>query len=124
MSYSRAGCENPATAATSPVIVHRAVRPGVQMPGSRTRKIPGPAKAGQDTAGEARQVKITHSGKSPGKQTWKGAADGYTTRSAPAYVAAEVGGNASGSGGGAKQHVKGKHPAKVGGEAKSVAGKS
>lgn len=124
MSYSKAGCENPATSATSPVISHKQSKPGVQMPGDRTRKIPGPAKAGQDVAGEARQVKITHGNASPGKQTWKGSRDGYTTRSAPAYQAAEVGGNESDSDSDAKQSVKGKNPPRSHVENGNVAGRS
>ena len=152
MSYSKAGCENPATSATSPVIANRQTRPGVQMPGTKLRKIPG-GKAGNDVAGEANMVKITHGNSNPGKQTWKGARDGYTTRSIPAYSPSpcadsqqdtkpyaigskptstgkytgrnvHLNGSIKRGGGSAKQSVKGKNPPRTDGEAKQVAGRS
>lgn len=126
-------------------------RPGVQMPGERTRKVSGEAKAGQNVAGEAEMVKVAFSSKSPGKQTWKGAAAGYTVREEPKYVPSpaadtwqdtkpfQVGmkptregdytgknvhlnGDIKRGGGSAKQSVKGKPDNRTGGEAKSVAG--
>lgn len=150
MAY-KAGCENPASSQRSDVISNRQSRPGVQMPGDRTRKVPGPSKAGQDVAGDEKQVTITHGRKSPGKQTWKGAESGYTTRSIPDYKPSpasrtfqdtseaqgmrptstgayrgdkvKLNGDIKRGGGSAAQKVKGKKPAATGGEAKSVAGK-
>ena len=148
----RTGGENPATSQRSEVIPNRQTRPGVQMPGSRTRKIPG-GKAGNDVAGEANQVKITHGNTSPGKQTWKGAANGYTTRSIPDYRPSPakdtwqdtkpyaVGNKPTDNGDytgrnvhlngtlkaykdGPHQSVKGKRPPRTDGEAKPVAGKA
>lgn len=152
MAYQKAGCENPASSSTSPVIANRQTRPGVQMPGTRTRKV-SEGKAGNDVAGEANMVKITH-GKAgtSGKKTWKGSELGYTTRSIPDYKASpaqdtyqdtkpyktgskptatgeysgrnvHLNGSVKKGGGSAKQSVKGKHPARTDGEAKSVAGK-
>lgn len=149
MAYSKAGCENPAKSSTSPVIPNRQTRPGVQLPGERTKKV-REGKAGQDVAGEANQVKISFGNKTPGKQTWKGAAEGYTLRSVPEYKASPAAdtyqdtkpyqtgskptkeGDYTGKnvrlnepkhgGGSAKQTVKGKPDNRSGGEAKSVAG--
>lgn len=117
----KAGNENPARSSTTPVISSRQSMPGVQMPGERTRKAPT-GKAGQDVAGEANQVKITHGSKSPGRQTWKGSAEGYTSRSTPAYSPAEVGGNTQSSGNHAKQSVKGVRGKSAPAEGKQVAG--
>lgn len=146
-----AGLENPAKSSTSPVISNRQTRPGVQLPGTRTRKVPGPAKAGQDVAGEANMVKVTHGSGPQGKQTWKGSASGYTVRSVPDYkpspakdtyqdtkpyqVGSKPGregdytgknvhlnGDIKRGGGSAKQSVKGKNPPRTDGEAKPVAG--
>jgi hypothetical protein len=122
------------------------------MPGTKLRKIPG-GKAGNDVAGEANMVKITHGNSNPGKQTWKGARDGYTTRSIPAYSPSpcadsqqdtkpyaigskptstgkytgrnvHLNGSIKRGGGSAKQSVKGKNPPRTDGEAKQVAGRS
>lgn len=147
----RTGNENPAHAQRVDVISNRQSRPGVQMPGERTRKIPGPMKAGQDTAGEANMVTITHGKSSPGKQTWKGAREGYTGRSLAAYEPSpaadtwqdtkpfqtgnkpgkegtytgknvKLNGDIKRGGGSAAQNVKGKRPPRTDGEAKPVAG--
>ena len=145
--------ENPASSQSTPVIRNRQTRPGVQMPGDRTRKFPEAKKAGQDVAGEANQVKITHGDSNPGKQTWKGARAGYTERSFPNYKPApardtfqdtkpiEVGskptstgkysgknvhlnGDIKRGGVGPKQSVKGKQGARAPQESRSVAGVS
>ena len=148
--YSKAGCEDPASAQKVDVISNRQTRPGVQMPGERTRKV-STAKAGQDVAGEANLVAITHGKSSPGRQTWKGARDGYTSRSVtdykpspclsthqdteeassitprgPGYLAGKVklNGELKRGDGSAKQSVKGKRSPRTDGEAKSVAGKT
>lgn len=121
------------------------------MPGDRTRKVPGPKKAGQDVAGEANQVKITTGDSQPGKQTWKGAREGYTMRSVADYIAApakstfqdteratgmkprgpgylagkvKLNGELKRGGGSPMQSVKGKRPPRTDGEAKPVAGKT
>ena len=148
---AKTGGENPASAAKVDVISNRQSRPGVQMPGDRTRKV-STGKAGQDVAGEANLVKITTGTSSPGKQTWKGASLGYTTRSVPDYKPSpaadtyqdtkplSVGSKPRGLGylagkvtlngslkaykDGPKQNVKGKRPPRTDGEAKSVAGKT
>ena|SRR3989304_3159527 len=83
----KAGCENPATSQRSDVISHGVSKATAAMAGSFSRKFPDSAKAGQDVAGEANQVEITFKRKSPGKQTWKGASEGFTTKSFPSYVA-------------------------------------
>lgn len=145
-----AGLENPAKSSTSPVIPNRQSMPGVQMPGTRTKKV-STGKAGNDVAGEANMVKITHGSGPQGKQTWKGAAEGYTVREAPVYKASpasdtyqdtkpyqtgskptregdytgknvHLNGDIKRGGGSAKQSVKGKPDNRTGGEAKSVAG--
>ncbi len=149
---AKTGNENPATAQETDVISNRQSMPGVQMPGTRTRKVPGSAKAGQDVAGEANQVAITHAKSSPGKQTWKGAREGYTTRSVPDYQSspaadtyqdtkplstaskprgpgylagkAKLNGEAKPYKDGPHQSVKGKRPPRTDGEAKPVAGRS
>jgi len=150
---ARTGNENPATSATSPVIPNRQTRPGVQMPGTKTRKVPGPLKAGNDVAGEARMVTITHGKHNLGKKTWKGSELGYTTRELPNYRPSpakdtwqdtkpyavgqrptdngdytgknvHLNGSIKRGGGSAKQSVKGKNPPRTDGEAKSVAGVS
>jgi hypothetical protein len=150
MSYSKAGCENPATSATSPVIPNRQTRPGVQMPGTKTRKVPG-GKAGNDVAGEANLVTITHGRHNLGKKTWKGSELGYTTRSLPDYKPSpakdtfqdtkpyqigskptnegdytgknvHLNGSIKRGGGSVAQSVKGKNPPRTDGEAKPVAG--
>jgi hypothetical protein len=109
MSY-KAGCENPATSQRSDVISHGVSKATAAMAGSFNRKIPGPEKAGQDVAGEANQVVISFKNKSPGKQTWKGAASGFTTRSAPAYVASPA--SSTGSDTASKSQHKGRQKVK------------
>jgi len=84
---SKAGLENPATSQRSSVISHGVSKATTAMAGSFARKFPETKKAGQDVAGEANQVAISFKSKSPGKQTWKGAASGFTTKTVPAYVA-------------------------------------
>lgn len=152
MSYAKAGCENPATSATSPVISNRQTRPGVQLPGTRTRKVKDDS-AGTDTAGVANQVTITHGKHNLGKKTWKGSELGYTTRSIPSYKPSpandtfqdtkpyetgskptstgeysgrkvHLNGDIKRGGGSAEQSVKGKNPPRTDGEAKQVAGRS
>lgn len=148
---AKTGSENPASAAKVDVIFNRQSMPGVQMPGTRTRKFPGPSKVGQDVAGESKFVEITHGKSSPGKQTWKGARDGYTIRSIPDYKPSpcydtyqdtkpyqtgskptnegkytgknvHLNGDIKRGGGSAAQSVKGKRPPRTNGEAKPVAG--
>lgn len=121
-NYAKAGCENPAKSSTSEVLTRRSSMPGVQMPGDHTRKVSS-GKAGQDTAGEARQVQIAFGKKSPGKQTWKGAADGYTNKSIPEYTSSPGKTMGSESKGSASQRVKGSD-GKRSSDAKSVAGRS
>lgn len=107
----RAGCENPATSQRSDVISHGTSKAVAAMAGSFSRKIPGPVKAGQDVAGKANQVEISFKSKSPGKQTWKGSSEGFTTRKAPAYVASpgsSMGDTFTKSQHKGKQKVKGK----------------
>jgi hypothetical protein len=139
------GTENPATAQRTEVISHSQTRPVAASAGSFSRKIPSdcPVYAGQYVAGEADQVKITTGKSSPGKQTWKGAREGYTTRSLPAYTSSpEANGagmrpggqpytgrsldtaNISTRGVGPEQDVKDhtRNAMKHGGEAKQVAG--
>ena len=116
-----AGLENPAKSAKTDVISNRQSMPGVQMPGSRTKKVAS-QKAGQDVAGEANQVKITTGGSYQGKQTWKGAKEGYTCKTAPDFKGAKVDLNTAASGMAKKQTVKGKHLGRAPGESKSVAG--
>ena len=127
MNYSKAGCENPATSQRSDVISHGVTKPVAAMAGSFSRKIPGPVKAGQDVAGEANQVEISFKSKSPGKQTWKGSANGYTTRSFPSYVASPASSTGqdtpSKSQNKGRQKVKGVMGKRAPGESKSVAGK-
>jgi hypothetical protein len=120
--YLKAGCENPASSQRSEVIANRQTKPVAAMAGSFSRKIPGAKKAGQDVAGEANLVAITHGKSSPGKQTWKGASVGYTTREAPKYIPSPAATGGSESKGSAKQSVKGKRGKAAPGEAKSVAG--
>ena len=88
MNYGKAGCENPAKSQRSDVLATKHVMPTAAMAGSFSRKIPDVKKAGQDVAGsDNNTVEISFKSKSPGKQTWKGAASGFTTRTPPAYVA-------------------------------------
>jgi hypothetical protein len=149
---ARTGNEAPATQELVDVIANRQTRPGVQLPGERTRKIPGPLKA--NSAGEADHVQITHGSleySSASKQTWKGAKAGYTVREEPKYVPApakdtwqdtrpwavgskptnngdytgknvHLNGDIKRGGGSAAQSVKGKRPPRTDGEAKPVAG--
>jgi hypothetical protein len=125
MKYTKAGCENPATVAKVDVgHSHKLTRPVAAMAGSLSRKIPDAKKAGQDVAGEANQVKITHGKGDAGKQTWKGARSGYTTKSAPEYKGSPGPMNGSGSGMGKEQNVKGKDGKSAPRESKSVAGRS
>ena len=149
----KVGNENPAKSATVPVISNPQSRPGVQLPGERTRKVDA-GKAGNDVAGEANQVKVTTGGGTPSvaKQTWKGAESGYTTRSVPEYLPSpaadtcqdtepnktgskpagpgylagkvKLNGDIKRGGGSPKQSVKGKNPPRTDGEAKTVAGKA
>ena len=147
----KVGSENPAKSSTVPVISNPQSMPGVQLPESRTRKVSA-KDSEEEAAGEASQVEITHGKSSPGKQTWKGAADGYTTRSIPDYRPSPAGDtyqdtqpNKTGSkpagpgylagkvklngdikrgGGSPKQSVKGKNPPRTDGEAKTVAGRT
>lgn len=146
------GGENPASSQSVPVIANPQTRPGVQLPGERTKKVPGKVNVGNDVAGEANQVKITTGASYAGKQTWKGAKEGYTTRGIPDYVPSPAAdacqdtkprSNASKPSGpgylagrvklngdlkpykdGPKQSVKGKNPPRTDGEAKSVAGRT
>jgi hypothetical protein len=54
---AKAGCENPASAAHVDVgIPHKVSMPVAAMAGSFARKIPGPEKAGQAVAGEAKHA--------------------------------------------------------------------
>jgi hypothetical protein len=94
------------------------------MAGSLSRKIKEPAKAGQDVAGEANQVKITHGRGDSGKQTWKGARSGYTTKSAPEYKGSPGPMNTGSSGMGKEQNVKGKDGKSAPRESQQVAGRS
>lgn len=116
---SKAGCEDPATFSTSEVVSNRQSMPVAGMAGSFTRKIPGTTKAGQDVAGDANQVAITHGKSSPGKQTWKGAREGYTSRTVPKFEAAWTSHETSDR---AEQSVKGKSSKRTS-EAKTVAGR-
>jgi len=128
MSY-KAGCENPATSQRSDVISHGTSKPTAAMAGSFSRKIPGPVKAGQDVAGSNNnQVEIRFSSKSPGKQTWKGSSEGFTTRQVPEYKASPAKSTGqdtpSKSQNKGKQQVKGVMGKKAPGESKQVAGRS
>jgi len=105
---------------TSPVITKSSRMPGVQMPGSRTRKVTTERCA----CGVQDQVAITHGKSAGGKQTWKGAAQGYTTKSAPAFVGAPGPMNMRNSGMGKVQSVKGKDGSRAPRESRSVAGKN
>lgn len=109
---------------TAPVITTPHRMPKAAMAGSFARKVPSQRTAGQDVAGDANQVKITRGGSSSAKQTWKGARDGYTTKSAPAYVASPGPMNSRDSGMSKSQQVKGKDGKRVPSESKSVAGQS
>jgi hypothetical protein len=110
MSY-KAGCENPATSQRSNVISHGVSKPTAAMAGSFARKFPETKKAGQDVAGSNNnQVEIRFSTKSPGKQTWKGSSEGFTTKSVPAYVASPA--KSSGSDTSSKSQNKGRQKVK------------
>lgn len=128
MSY-KAGCENPAHSEhVVNGIVNKVIMAKAAMAGSLTRKIPEQNKAGQNVAGEANQVEISFKSKSPGKKTWEGSSDGYTTKSVPSYVASPA--NSSGSDtpsksqSKGKQTVKGKQGSKAPSESKPVSGRS
>ena len=111
MKYSKAGCENPASSQRSSVIATSHVMPKAAMAGSFSRKIPVPVKAGQNVAGSNNnQVEISFKSKSPGKQTWKGSSEGFTTRSFPAYVASPA--NSTGSDTASKSQHKGRQKVK------------
>ena len=111
MSY-KAGCENPASAQHVDVgVKHSVSKATAVMAGSMSRKFPEAKKAGQDVAGsESNQVEISFKSKSPGKQTWKGSASGFTTKSAPAYVASPA--NSTGQDTSSKSQNKGRQKVK------------
>ena len=109
MSY-KAGCENPATSQRSGVIATSHIMPKAAMAGSLSRKISLPVKAGQDVAGEANQVEISFKSKSPGKQTWKGSSEGFTTRKVPEYTASPA--NSTGQDTPSKSQNKGRQKVK------------
>ena len=116
----KVGQANPATSARSEVISHRQSKPEAAMAGSFSRKMPSVSRF---ACGEQEQVKVSFSSASPGKQTWKGAANGYTTRSIPSYQASPAQNSGVEAKKTASQQVKGKD-GKSRAEAKSVAGKS
>lgn len=122
MAYSKAGCENPTPGSRMVEITvpHKTSMATAAMAGSFSRKIPGPKKAGQDVAGEANQVKITHGASPVGKQTWKGSREGFTIRKAPKFTPAISTPEHSG---GARQSVKGKRGSKAPAEAAQVSGR-
>jgi hypothetical protein len=98
------------------------------MAGSFSRKIPGPVKVGQDVAGSNNnQVEISFKSKSPGKQTWKGSSEGFTTRSFPEYKASPAKSTgqdtSSKSQHKGRQQVKGVMGKRAGSEARQVSGK-
>ena len=105
------GTENPAKSQRSDVIATSHIMLKAAMAGSFSRKIPAPVKAGQDVAGSNNnQVEISFKSKSPGKQTWKGSSEGFTTRSFPAYVASPA--NSTGSDTASKSQHKGRQKVK------------
>ena len=106
MKYSKAGCENPASSQRSEVLGTKHVMPSAAMPGSLKRKFPEQKKAGQAVAGSTNNmVEISFKSKSPGKQTWKGSSEGFTTRKMPEFKPAW---DSKFHSGGARQNVKGK----------------
>jgi len=107
----KAGCEPPASSQRSDVLSTKHVMPTAAMAGSFSRKFPETKKAGQDVAGsQSNQVEIRFSTKSPGKQTWKGSSDGFTTRKAPPYVASPA--NSTGQDTASKSQNKGRQKVK------------
>ena len=110
-NYSKAGCEPPASSQRSSVISHGVIKATAAMAGSMSRKFPEQRKAGQAVAGSTdNQVEISFKSKSPGKQTWKGSADGFTTRKAPEYVASPA--NSTGQDTSSKSQNKGRQKIK------------
>jgi hypothetical protein len=76
--------------ARTDVITHKRTRPTAAKAGDFARKIPTPVKVGKEELAKQSQVAITHGKSSGAKQTWKGAAAGYTSKKMPDYKPAKV----------------------------------
>jgi len=107
---AKTGTENPATAQRTDVIRNRQSMPGVQMPGTHTHKIPNPVFVGNEELATQDKVSARGGSRNVGKQTWKGARDGYTTRSIPEYVPSPAADSMQDT----KPHETGKKPTSTG----------
>lgn len=114
-NYSKAGCENPATQQKAEIKSRQDTsKPVAAMAGSFTREFP-------DVKLGACGVSEPASGPSKPKQTWTGAAEGYTSREFPNYTPSI---SVSEHSGGKAQNVKGKDGKPAPRESAQVAGVS